>query len=190
MVSAHSAHAATPGHQCGRASRPARITAMILGARSPPPAPPSLTRDSQHPGHTQSDRPSSRQRYGRRRFRRIRLRREVPLRWRQASTGPALTNISRTLTRRSDRHIRWSAGAAAPRSAGAAARRAERPTGVSGTIRPDPGSRWRHPLSTRVGWWVAAGGAAGPALEGRTMSPDRSGAGGVKGRRRRSRRDA
>ena len=37
---------------------------------------------------------------------------------------------------------------------------------------------------------VAAGGAAGPAPEGRTMSPDRSGAGGVKGRRRRSRRDA
>jgi hypothetical protein len=52
-----------------------------------------------------------------------------------------------------DRHMRWSAERERPRPAGAAARRAERPTRVMGTIRPDPGSRWsprRPPAGPRA----------------------------------------
>src|SRR5215204_2881365 len=40
---------------------------------------------------------------------------------------------------------RWSLARQRPRPAGAAARRAERPTPVLGTIRPDPGSRVERP---------------------------------------------
>jgi hypothetical protein len=43
-------------------------------------------------------------------------------------------------------------GAGRPRPAGAAARRAERPTRVLGTIRPDPGSRWSPRSSWSAAW--------------------------------------
>src|SRR5215213_9402260 len=37
MASAHNTHAATPGHQCGRASPAADVTAVVLAAGSAPP---------------------------------------------------------------------------------------------------------------------------------------------------------
>src|SRR4029453_9587066 len=54
-----------------------------------------------------------------------------------------------------------------------------------------PGVKVETP-SVNPGWFggLLLAGWAGSAPEGRTMSPDRPGAGGVKGRRRRSRRDA
>src|SRR4029453_10853063 len=63
MVSAHSAHAATPGHRCGRASGVAGVTAMVLGAG----APSGLWASSRASSLTrQCVRRPSRERYGRR----------------------------------------------------------------------------------------------------------------------------
>jgi len=55
-----------------------------------------------------------------------------------------------------------------PRPAGAAARRAERPTRVTGTIRPDPGSRW----SARRPPTRAQAVPAGQRRRPRTNDPD------------------
>jgi hypothetical protein len=87
---------------------------------------------------------------------------------------------------------RWS-----PRPAGAAARRAERPTRVTGTIRPDPGSSWsarrpptapgavpagwvRRPRTNeldagrfRAGWYFPAGEGIGRTRPGAGSRPRR-----------------
>jgi maltose O-acetyltransferase len=48
-----------------------------------------------------------------------------------------------------------------PRPAGAAARRAERPTRVPGTIRPDPGSRWSPRSRQPAAWPSPTAGVGG-----------------------------
>jgi hypothetical protein len=81
--------------------------------------------------------------------------------------------------------VALAAGAAAPSPGGAAARRAERPTRVTGTIRPDPGSSWsaRRPPARPQG--VPAGRRPGgrgrttltPGASGRVVFPPGEGIG-------------
>jgi hypothetical protein len=115
-----------------------------------------------------------------------------------ASAGrPAVTHEQPDQNRLCNRLVRVNASAVSagakvvgrparqrPRPAGAAARRAERPTRVSGTIRPDPGSRW-SPRSRQTAAWPSQPAGAG-GRGGTTLRPAPVGPGGISRRVRAS----